>query len=109
MIRATCQQFRFKLPYIKEQVKKVQITFWQEENEGTEDCPLPITKGIDDCAGDPTSKEINVTLNQVETAAFETDRKAFVQFRGLTTDDFAFGSRAMPITVYPVKDDTILE
>lgn len=109
MIRATCQQFRFKLPYTKEQVKKVRIIFWQEDNDGTEDCPLPIIKGIDDCGGDTNSKELCVTLNQVETAAFETDRKAFVQFRGLTTDDFAFGSKPMFITVYPVKDDTILE
>jgi len=104
LIRATCQQFRFKLPYKKEDIKKVQITFWQEDNPA-----LPITKGIEDCMGDPDSKELYVELDQVATAAFKTDRKAFVQLRGLTINDFVFGSRVMPITVYPVKDDTILE
>ena len=109
LIRATCQQFRFKLPYLLSQIKKVKITFWQEENNGTADCQLPITKSLAACIGDPDGKELCVTLNQVETLAFETDRKAFVQFRGLTNDGFAFGSKPMPITVYPVKDDTILE
>lgn len=109
LIRATCQEFRFKLPYTLSQIKNVQITFWQEGNEGTEDCPLPITKTLTDCTGDPDKKELSVTLNQIETLAFTTDKKACVQFRGLTADDFAFGSRIMPITVYPVKDDTVLE
>lgn len=109
MIRASCQQFKFILPYTKSQLKKAIITFWQKDNGGTTKCSLPITKTIDDCVGEPDSKEVVVTLNQVETLAFATDRKAFVQFRGLTTDEFAFASRIMPISVYPVCDDTILE
>ena len=87
MIRASCQQFKFILPYTISQLKTARITFWQKDNEGTTECSLPITK----------------------TLAFATDRKAFVQFRGLTTDEFAFASRIMPISVYPVCDDTILE
>jgi hypothetical protein len=109
LIRATCQGFRFKLPYSFERIKNVQITFWQEGNEGTDDCPLPITKVLADCTGEHDGKELSVVLNQVETAAFMTDRKAFVQFRGLTDNDFVFGSHIMPITVYPVKNDTVLE
>ena len=110
MNRASCQQFKFILPYTISQLKTARITFWQKDNEGTTECSLPITKTLADCnTGEPDSKELVVTLNQVETLAFATDRKAFVQFRGLTTDEFAFASRIMPISVYPVCDDTILE
>lgn len=109
MIRGTCEQFKFKIPYRLSQLKTVRVTFWQPDNEGTENCALPITKVLADCVEDATSKAIIVTLNQIETLAFQTDRKAFVQFRALTTDGFAFGSKEKPITVYPVKDDTVLE
>lgn len=109
MIRGACQQFKFKTPYTFAQLKTVRITFWQQGNEGTIDCSLPITKERKDCVEDINSKTINVTLNQVETLAFATDKKAFVQFRALTTDGFAFASKIMPLTVYPVKDDTVLE
>ena len=108
MIRASCQQFKFILPYTVAQSKAAKITFWQKDNEGTAECSLPITKTLNDCIGEPDSKELVVTLNQVETLAFVTDRKAFVQFRGLTQDDFAFASRIMPISVYPVCDETVL-
>lgn len=108
MIRASCQQFKFILPYTVAQLKVAKITFWQKDNKGTAECSLPITKTLNDCIGESDSKELVVTLNQVETLAFVTDRKAFVQFRGLTQDDFAFASRIMPISVYPVCDETVL-
>jgi hypothetical protein len=107
VIRGACQQFKFKTPYDLEQLKTVHITFWQPDNNGTEDCILPITKQLTDCKQDQLG--INVTLNQVETLAFSEKSKAFVQFRGLTTEGFAFASRIMPINVYPVKDETVLE
>lgn len=109
MIRGACQQFKFRIPYQLSQLKTVRITFWQPENEGTENCALPITKVLTDCVEDATSKVIYTTLNQVETLAFTEERKAFVQFRALTNDGFAFASKIKPITVYPVKDDTVLE
>ena len=109
MIRGACQQFKFKTPYPLSQLKTVRITFWQPNNDATKDCSLPITKVITDCVEDANSQAINVTLNQVETLAFNTDKKAFVQFRALTNNGFAFASKIMPLTVYPVKDDTVLE
>ena len=109
LIRGTCQEFRFKLPYYLSQVEKVRITFWQEENDGTDLCPLPLQKTLDNCVVDADSKHLSVTLNQVETLAFVSDSRAFVELKGLTTDGFAFGMRPKPITVYPVKDDTVLE
>ena len=109
MIRGTSQQFKFYLPYTKSQLSTVKITFKQPENDGTQDCPLPIVKVLADCIGDSDSKEITVTLGQVETLAFSTDRKAWVQFRGVTTDGFAFASKLMPITVYQVLDEEVLQ
>ena len=109
LIRGTCQQFRFKMPYLASQVKTVRITFKQDGNEGNENCSLPIVKTLNDCVTDPESPILLVTLNQVETLAFSTESKAYAQFRGLTNDDFAFGNKKFPITVYPAIDDTILE
>jgi len=109
LIRGTCQQFKFTLPYTKSQVKTVQITFWQKDHAGSEDCALPITKVLTDCVWTANSKECIVTLNQVETLAFTDQQKGWVQFRGVTTDDFAFGSRKQIFSVYPVKDETILQ
>lgn len=107
MIRGACQQFKFKTPYTLDQLKTVRITFWQCDNNGTEDCELPITKDENSCTQD--AQGIGVTLNQVETLSFSATSKAYVQFRGLTNDGFAFASRIMPINVYPVKDETVLE
>jgi hypothetical protein len=104
VIRGTCEQFRFKTPYRLSQIKTIRINFWQPGNENAE-----IVKGLADCVEDATSKKLIVTLNQVETLAFNTDSKGFVQFRGLTNDGFAFGSKEKPFTVYPVRDDTVLE
>lgn len=108
LIRATCEQFRFTLPYMVSQVEKVQILFWQKTDDG-ETYISRIEKCLDDCYKNPDSKQISVTLNQEETRSFSADRRAFVQLRGLTSDGIAFGSREQPITVYPVEDDTILE
>lgn len=108
LIRATCQQFRFKLPYTVSQVAKLKILFWQKADDG-EEYIVRIEKGLDDCYKDSDSAEIYVTLNQEETRSFVADRKAFVQLRGLTEDGFAFGSHKMPITVYEAEDDAILE
>ena len=38
VIRGACQQFKFKTPYTLDQLKTVRITFWQCDNNGTEDC-----------------------------------------------------------------------
>lgn len=107
VIRGACQQFKFKTPYTLDQLKTVRITFWQCDNNGTKDCELPITKDENSCTQDVQG--IGVTLSQVETLAFSATSKAYVQFRGLTNDGFAFASRIMPINVYPVKDETVLE
>lgn len=108
MIRGTCQQFRFKSPYPLEQLKTVRITFWQKDDNGYDVEPIP-TKLIADCSENSTPGFIYTTLNQSETLAFKSDRKAYVQFRALTVTGYAFASHKIPITVYPTKDETVLE
>lgn len=109
MIRGTNQPFQFRVPYDLSEIKEVRIIFWQADNEGTKNCALPLIKTKDMCALDNSNRTINVTLNQIETLAFKTDSKAYVQLRAITTSGFVFGTRATPITVYPIKDETIME
>lgn len=108
MIRGACQQFRFSTPYPLDQLQTVRITFWQKGDDGEDIEPIP-TKLITDCTENGTPGFIYVTLNQRETLAFKSDRKAYVQFRALPTAGCAFSSRIIPITVYPTKDETVLE
>jgi hypothetical protein len=105
LIRGTCQQFKFKMPYDVDDIKAARIKFWQPCNENMS----PIIKTLDMCVPDAKTNSIVVTLNQEETLTFADDLRAFVQFRGLTSDNFAFGSRRIPINVYPTADETILE
>ena len=109
MIRGTNQPFQFRMPYDLNEIEEVRITFWQEHNEGTANCILPLTKTKDMCVLDYDTRTISVILNQVETLAFKTDSKAYVQFKARTIDGFVFASRDTSITVYPVKDETIME
>ncbi len=109
VIRGTCQQFKFHLPYTKAQLKTVEIVFWQPENYDSQNNPFEITKTLEHCVGNSDDKELIVELTQTETLAFHTKRKAWVQFRGLTTEDFAFASKPMSISVYPIKKETVLQ
>lgn len=108
MIRGACQQFRFQTPYPLSQLKTVRITFWQIGDDGNDIEPIP-TKIIDDCTENGTSGYIYVTLDQRETLAFKSDRLAYVQLRALPMAGCAFSSHIIPITVYPTKDETVLE
>ena len=110
MIRGTCAQFKFNIPYTLDQIDTVRVTFWQCNHNGSDECSLPITKTFTSDNWEEKSKDgvIYTTLNQIETFAFTTEEKAYVQFRALTTDGFAFASRIRPITVYPTKDETVM-
>ena len=108
MIRGSCQQFRFQSPYPLSQLKTIRITFWQIDDDGNDIEPIP-AKLITDCTENGTPGYIYVTLHQRETLAFKSDRQAFVQFRALPMAGCAFSSHPTPITVYPTKDETILE
>lgn len=104
MIRGTSQQFKFKLPYEFSKLTEVNIAFWQDNNQGTEDYALPIIKHLGDCTPNALGTVMYVTLNSKETLAFDTDKKAYVQLWATTVDGFPFGSREKPFTVYPINE-----
>lgn len=110
MIRGTNAQFKFKLPYDYSEIEIARITFWQPENLGPDPRrPLPIIKVLDQCSPTDVPKELSVTLNQEETLRFEEDRKAYVQLRAKTFSGIPIASKQRLITVYPVKDDSLLD
>lgn len=105
LIRGACEQFKFKIPYMFQELSKVEITFRQKKSNGT---TVTITKNKSNCQAVPTSKIIYVTLNQQETLRFSTDTKAEVQWRALTTTGTVFSSRIKKETVYPTLSETTL-
>lgn len=105
LIRGACEQFKFKTPYMFNELSKVEITFRQKKSDGF---ILIIVKIMGDCQAVPTSKNIYVTLNQQETLQFSTDTKAEVQLRALTINGTVFSSRIKKITVYPTLSETTL-
>lgn len=104
MIRGTCQQFKFILPYKTSTLTKVSITFWQNDTG-----EIKVKKQLADCVYEPDSKELYVTLHQQETLMFSPEYKGFAQLRGLTADGCVFGCKEHIFSVYPTKDTAILE
>ena len=105
MIRGTTAQFKFKLPYAKEELEWVTIKFWQNNNPNKY---LPIIKNLDHC-DEFTPKELCVSLIPEETTLFVDKYKAYTQLRAQANDGTVFGSRPILITVYPMPDDIINE
>ena len=110
MIRGTNAEYRFNLPYNFSDLDIVKITFWQDGNNGpASDRPLPIVKILEQCCQGGTERQLSVTLNQEETLRFTDTRKAKVQLRASTKAGIPIASKEQLITVYPVKDDSILD
>lgn len=108
MIRGTNAQFKFNLPYDLSEVASVKIIFWQRDYNGPDPGrPLPITKILQQCSTTDNPRELSVTLTQEETLRFTDEHKAYVQLRGLTTEDVPFASKIKQLTVYPVYDDSL--
>jgi hypothetical protein len=105
MIRGTTAQFKFKLPYAKDECEWITIKFWQSHNTSR---LLPITRTKDDCDAPSDSKEIYVSLTAEETARFLDKYKAKVQLRA-QANGTVFGSKPQLVTVYPMPDDIIGE
>jgi hypothetical protein len=110
VIRGTTTQFKFIIPCNFSELDIVSITFWQEEYYGiSEERKLPIVKVKEQCTTLNSPRELCVTLNQEETLRFTEDRKAYVQFRANALDGTSYGMKKREITVYPVRDDSILD
>lgn len=107
MIRGTTAQFKFKLPYTKEELNWATIKFWQSGNTNT---LLSITKKLEHCDAPNDSKELCVSLTADETARFSDKYKAKVQLRAQHAQSGTiFGSRTQLITVYPILDEILEE
>ena len=105
MIRGTTAQFKFKLPYSKDELDWITITFWQPNNPDTS---LLIKKSKNECS-EPVSREICVSLSADDTAKFSDKYKARVQLRAQPHFGAVFGSKQQIVTVYPMLDDIIEE
>lgn len=109
MIRGTTTQFKFKLPYKKNELNWATMKFWQPGNNGTIDASLPITKRLQHCTAPEDSYELCVTLTAEETLRFSDKVKAKAQLRAQTNDGAVFASHQQEITVYPINDDIITD
>ena len=106
MIRGTTAQFKFKLPYTKDELLWIRVKFWQQNNPSK---LLPITKTKDHCVCADDNNEIYVSLTSEETARFSDKYKAVMQLRAQPIDGALFGTKERYITVYPMRDDIIDE
>lgn len=106
MIRGTTAQFRFKLPYTKDELTWIRIKFWQPNNQHE---LLPITRTKDYCTTTNDPNEICVSLTAEETSRFSDKYKAKVQLRAQPIGGTVFGSHEHLITVYPMLDEIIEE
>ena len=109
MVQGTTTQFRFQLPCDFEELKVVEVTFWQEHNNGpAPNRRLPIIKIKNQCSTLDSKKLLTVTLNQEETLRFSTDRKAYVQLLAVAFDGTTYASRSTQIKVYSVYNDDVI-
>lgn len=105
MIRGTTAEFRFKLPYPKDELEWATVKFWQSPNPSN---LLPITKKLEDCDAPNDPKELCVSLTAEETARFLDKYKGTVQLRARHRDSgTVFGSRPQLVSVYPMDDEII--
>jgi hypothetical protein len=105
MIRGTTTQFKFKLPYAKEELLWATMKFWQPNNPSP---LLPITRRLADCDGDPTGFELCVSLTAEETERFSDKYKGKAQLRAKHKDTgVVFGCRPQIFPVYPMYDEIL--
>ena len=107
MIRGTTAQFKFKLPYPKEELLWATIKFWQPNNSNPY---LPITKKLEHCDSSDDGNELYVSLTSDETIRFSEKCKARVQMRAQHgPSGTVFGNHPQLITVYPMNDEILEE
>ena len=106
MIRGTTANFKLKLPYEISIIQTATVTFWQENNYGTIEAPLPIVKTLESCNTTDNPYELSITLNPHETARFSAYRKGYMQIVATTIEGVTFGDTPHMFTVYPNKNIT---
>lgn len=108
MTRGTTAQFKFIMPYAKDELAWIVIQFWQSNNLNE---LLPIVKTKEDCVVGDDPKELVISLTPEETSWFSDKYKAKMQVRAqhiLTGTVFGM-KKPQLITVYPMPDDIIIE
>ena len=123
MIRGTTAQFKFKLPYNKEEILLAEAKFWQSGNDKglNSDYPLPITRAYkkpdegEEVGVSPWTwiddHTLVIRLGQQETLTFSDRYKARVQIRIRTASGAVFASTPQIFSVYssgwtePLGDD----
>lgn len=107
MIIGTTTQFKFKLPYPRNELEWAIMSFWQPSNPNP---LLPITKTINHCENSDDPTELCVSLTAEETMRFSEKYKVMTQIRAkhMVTGTI-FGSRPKIFTVYPMNDDILDE
>lgn len=107
MIRGTTTQFKFKLPYLKEELAWATIKFWQPNNPNP---LLPIIRKLTDCENSKNLDGVCVSLTAEETSRFIDKYKAKVQMRAChASSGTVFGVKPQLIPVYPMSDDILEE
>ena len=107
MIRGTTAPFTFKMPIKGSEVAEVEIKFWQRNNSGTPDIPLPITIRIGSGAVlQKDSNELYVELEPKQTSVFTDKRKASVQGVITAKNGFKYGIKETLITVDSLYKDS---
>lgn len=104
MIRGIGQQFRFSLPYGSQynfnRLSDISIVFWQDDMLEDD----IVVKHLYDCTVSEYGTILYVTLNEVDSLKFTSDRKAYVQMKASTIDGDTFGTKKRPFTVYPIHE-----
>lgn len=103
MRRGDSSTYKFSIPYNLADLSKVEVIFTQE-NKNDLKIDVPIS-GSGILSSD---KEICISLTANETFAFSSDRKAYVQLRGLTTEGVPFSSNIFTVIVEPTLFKTII-
>lgn len=99
MIRGTTPTHTFEVPFVKEEIKTVKITYSQNDNicfsKRTEDCEIEDGK-------------ISVKLTQEDTFKCKLNAIVSIQMRILTQDGDALSSELLADTVQKSLDDEVL-
>lgn len=103
MICGTTAQFKFYMPYPKDELVWIEIKFWQTNNPSV---LLPIVKTKEHCVTYDNQKELFVSLTEEETSRFSDRYKAKLQVRAKHfVTGTIFANTPQLITVYPINDD----
>lgn len=103
MICGTTAQFKFQMPYPKNELEWVEIKFWQTNNPSV---LLPIVKTKEHCVTNGNQKELFVSLTEEETNRFSDKYKVKLQVRAKhAKTGTVFANTPQLITVYSTNDD----